>query len=311
MKPLVSVIVPTYNRSQLLGRALHSVLAQTYPDWECLVIDDASVDETEEVVKRLGDSRIRYLRHDTNRGASATRNTGIAEARGEHLAFLDSDDEWLPEKLEKQLAVLETTKDPLLGVVVCGRIVTKPTGEQIVPGPDLQGGAYRKVLTLGFGGFGSSCFVRRSVFDVGIRFDESFVACEDRDFMAQILCRFRVESLTEPLIRQHRNHGDDHLWQGENAARGLERLIVKYSNDLKRWPHDLARLHHSVGIRYLFEGYRRAARRHFVAACRYEPLRISVYVWFSVSLASPSIVGWIERRRASGSNSSGHDRAKA
>jgi len=106
-RPTVSVIIPTYNRAHLVGRAIRSVLNQTYQDFEIIVVDDGSTDNTEEVVKSFNDPRIRYIRHEKNRGGSAARNTGIRVARGEYIAFLDSDDEWLPMHISRKLAVME------------------------------------------------------------------------------------------------------------------------------------------------------------------------------------------------------------
>lgn len=104
----VSVIIPTYNRAHLLGRAIQSVLAQTYEDFEIIVVDDASTDVTEQVVKSFADDRINYIRHQKNKGGSSARNTGIKAAKGEFIAFLDSDDEWVPKKLEKEINRLQT-----------------------------------------------------------------------------------------------------------------------------------------------------------------------------------------------------------
>ncbi len=100
--PTVSVVIPTYNRAHLVGRAIQSVLNQTYHDFEIIIVDDGSIDNTEDVVKSLNDPSIRYTRHDQNRGGSAARNTGIKMARGEYVAFQDSDDEYLPEKVESR-----------------------------------------------------------------------------------------------------------------------------------------------------------------------------------------------------------------
>lgn len=106
-KPLVSIVIPTYNRATLIERAINSVLAQTLQDFEIIIVDDASQDDTEAVVKSLTDSRIKYLKHPTNLNGSAARNTGIKAARGEYLALLDSDDEWLPNHLAIKMNYLQ------------------------------------------------------------------------------------------------------------------------------------------------------------------------------------------------------------
>ncbi|MFC6990634.1 glycosyltransferase family 2 protein [Haladaptatus sp. GCM10025707] len=94
--PTVSVVIPTYNRSEEVTHAIDSVLAQTYDDFELLVVDDGSTDDTEEVVTSYDDDRVKFIEHEENQGAPAARNTGIEHAEGEYVAFLDSDDEWLP-----------------------------------------------------------------------------------------------------------------------------------------------------------------------------------------------------------------------
>jgi glycosyltransferase involved in cell wall biosynthesis len=109
LDPIVSVVIPCYNRSKIVGRAIRSVFAQTFTDWELIIVDDASVDSEalNLVVASFNDPRIRLLRHDTNRFAAAARNTGIRASRGAFVAFLDSDDEWFPEKLAIQLTAVE------------------------------------------------------------------------------------------------------------------------------------------------------------------------------------------------------------
>src|ERR1700678_3861883 len=103
-QPLVSIIIPTYNRAEYLGQAIDSALAQSYRPIEIIVVDDGSTDDTQGVAARYGD-RIRYI-HKANGGASSARNAGFAAASGEVLALLDSDDRWLTEKLEKQISLL-------------------------------------------------------------------------------------------------------------------------------------------------------------------------------------------------------------
>ncbi len=103
---LISVIIPTYNRANLIPRAIASVQEQSYQNWEIIVVDDASSDDTERVIQHINSDRLKYIRHQTNLGGSAARNTGIKHARGEYIAFLDSDDVWLPDKLKYQLAAV-------------------------------------------------------------------------------------------------------------------------------------------------------------------------------------------------------------
>lgn len=114
--PLVSVIMPMHNAEPFVGAAIRSVQAQTMPDWELLVVDDSSADGSVAAAARAagGDGRVRVLSNDGPGGAGPTRNVGIMAARGRFIAFLDSDDLWLPAKLEKQLALLETSEAPLV-----------------------------------------------------------------------------------------------------------------------------------------------------------------------------------------------------
>ena len=108
MKELVSIIMPSYNTAEYIAESIKSVQAQTYSDWELIIVDDCSTDNTDDVVKEyLTDSRIRYLKNEINSGAAISRNYALREAKGRWIAFLDSDDLWHPEKLEKQIAFME------------------------------------------------------------------------------------------------------------------------------------------------------------------------------------------------------------
>lgn len=109
-EPLVSVIIPTYNRADVVKRAIASVQEQFYKNTEIIIVDDASVDDTAAVVQQINDSRIQYICHQNNLGGSEARNTGIKKAQGEYVAFLDSDDVWLSNKLQLQLATISQKK---------------------------------------------------------------------------------------------------------------------------------------------------------------------------------------------------------
>lgn len=108
MNELVSVIMPSYNTAKFISETIESVLAQTYPNWELIIADDCSTDDTDAVVRPyLADGCIRYIKNEKNSGAAVSRNRALREAKGKWIAFLDSDDLWLPEKLEKQIAFME------------------------------------------------------------------------------------------------------------------------------------------------------------------------------------------------------------
>lgn len=114
---MISVIIPTYNRSHTILRSVNSVLNQTYKDIEILIIDDGSTDNTQELIKQIKDSRIRYICQQANSGVAIARNTGVNLALGEWIAFQDSDDEWFPEKLEKQISY--ASKHPEYNLIYC------------------------------------------------------------------------------------------------------------------------------------------------------------------------------------------------
>ena len=116
MGPLVSVVIPTYNRAYSVGKAVHSVIRQTYENLEIIIVDDGSTDNTREIIENIKDSRIVYI-YQKNQRQSAARNNGVRVAKGDLIAFLDSDDIWLPEKLEKQVKAFQS--DPHIGLVTC------------------------------------------------------------------------------------------------------------------------------------------------------------------------------------------------
>ena len=107
MNDLVSIIMPSYNTGRFIKETIESVLAQSYPTWELIIVDDCSTDDTDDVVSQyLADERIRYIKNDTNSGAAVSRNRALREAKGKWIAFLDSDDLWEPDKLQKQISFM-------------------------------------------------------------------------------------------------------------------------------------------------------------------------------------------------------------
>lgn len=222
----VTVIIPTYNRRESLARALDSVIAQTVRPLEILVIDDGSTDETEEfLAEAFGD--VRYFFQE-NRGVSAARNRGIAEARGDWIAFLDSDDEWKPEKLERQLAAVREAPD--VQIVHTEEIWIR-NGRRVNPmkkHAKAGGLIFRQCLPL-CAISPSSVMIHRDLFDrVGV-FDESLPACEDYDLWLRICAGHPVLFLEEPLILKYGGHADQlsqkHWGMDRFRIRALEKVI--------------------------------------------------------------------------------------
>ena len=119
-RPIVSIIIPTFNRAGMIHRAIESIKLQTFNDWELIVVDDASTDSTEEIIQTYmrDDQRIRYIKHEKNQGGSAARNSGIKNSKGSYIALLDDDDRWYPEKLRLQYDYLQNY--PETGLVYSG-----------------------------------------------------------------------------------------------------------------------------------------------------------------------------------------------
>jgi len=202
----ISVIIPTYNYDRFLREAIDSVLAQTYPALEIIVVDDGSTDDTPRILAEYGD-RIRVIRQE-NLGASAARNTGIAAARGEWVAFLDSDDLWRPRKLECDAARIAA--DPDLGMVHCGAEQFDNTGKTLfVFLGGLEGWVAPDLLRLDrevIAAPGSGLTVRKTAAEEVGGYDPRLEASEDWDFCYRVACRYRAGFIPEVLAR-YRLHG--------------------------------------------------------------------------------------------------------
>ena len=203
--PKVSVIIPSYNRAKLIGRAIESVLCQTYTDYEIIVVDDGSIDSTKEALRPYA-GKIKYV-YQANQGISGARNRGIAEARGEYLAFLDSDDEWLPEKLAIQVDMLDKNKK--LGLVCSRMLILDGDGKQRGYKPEERTGKnFKELIEVGGDLPTSTVITRKECFDkVGV-FDTGLPLMEDFEMWVRIASKYDIYMLPEKVLAYYHYHDD-------------------------------------------------------------------------------------------------------
>jgi glycosyltransferase involved in cell wall biosynthesis len=199
--PKVSVIIPTYNRAHVIRRALHSVLRQTYENLEVIVVDDASTDNTVDVVASIHDERIVFLQQKNRRGAAVARNIGIQAATGDFVAFQDSDDEWLSEKIEKQMAMM-LSANVSIGLVYTGFLRFENKTATYFPSKNVKMKSGRILGSLLIGNFVTtqSVVVRKDCLtQVGL-FDEQLPRLQDWELFIRLAGLYEFTCIDEPLL---------------------------------------------------------------------------------------------------------------
>ena len=240
--PKISVVIPTYNRASCIARTIDSVLAQTYDDYELIVVDDGSEDQTREVLRPYGDT-IRYI-YQRNCGVSVARNAGIMASQGDWVAFLDSDDEWMPTKLEKQIETADS--DPSVVALVANAIIELSAQTEIdlfkIRGFQVDADISLIVsrplsLIIELQPFTTpSLIVRRdTLFSVGL-FDSSMTLYEDHDLMCRLAMKGPWAITGETLVRVYRRgdvgialsmqHARDPLLSARNIMKTCVKLLT-------------------------------------------------------------------------------------
>lgn len=212
MKAMVSIILPTYNRANIIRRALDSILSQTYPSYEIIVVDDGSTDETASIVGTIEDSRIRYIPLEKNQGVAHARNVGIQEAKYHYLAFLDSDDEWKPNKLELQMRKMTSSKKKL-GMVYCRMGGVRRDGKSrfVCPSEEyvkeiLEGNLFYPLLQQNVVGTPAMLVRRECLEQVGC-FKETLHCLEDWELVLRIARKWEIGFVDEVLVEVHKSNG--------------------------------------------------------------------------------------------------------
>ena len=288
MKTKISVIIPTFNRANFLPRAIKSVLNQTFQDLELIVVDDGSTDNTEEVVRRFQkmNRRIRYIKQEHSGGAARPKNTGLKESVGEYIATLDSDDEWLPTKLEKQLDLFEKSANPNLGFVGCYYIAVNEFGskEELYKIPQYID-TFRSILTHDYMGSGSCIIYKRKVFDNAGYFDENLKTAQDWEMRIRLVQKYDFDFVREPLVKYfiHMKNITKTL-DDLNRIQDHKYILRRHKALYKKYPKAYSTRIRNIGSMHLLAGNSKKACRYFIEAIKVAPLWPRSYVNLTISL---------------------------
>lgn len=255
---LISVIIPTYKRPlAMLKRALNSVLSQTYQSIEIIIVDDSPSDfEERDNIKRyideLDNEKIIYIQHPKNMGGCAARNTGILKSNGEYIAFLDDDDEWLADKLDKQLNFLIQKRADMVycSWIMCinkkGKKMKKirklpPPGDKTI---------YESLLFKNYIGSTSFVLVKRKCFDKCGMFNTKLKSCQDWDMWLRISKSFNVVYLDYPLVKYYIHDLGRITTNHSNQISGHEEILDIYMDELKKYPMALQSQLYKLSLSY-------------------------------------------------------------
>lgn len=313
--PLVSVVIPAYNCEKYLREAIDSVLAQTFADYELIVVNDAATDSTPDILAEYEQAgKLRVVTHPTNRGLSAARNSGIAASRGAYVTFLDADDVWRSEKLEHQVRILRGRPDLVL--LGSRELFFADGSEYKLPElpaePRLRELCWQDLLLGSLGLSPSNAIMKRECFAEVGGFDESLTAVEDRDQWIRIVRCFGG-AVEDGVVNAWRFHPDSMSGDPARMKRNEKRVLTKafraddcsLSLRLRAYAH----MYLDIAITY-YEGHdRRRALEHLAKSVLVWPLPLGTevrgtpmvrWVWaFKIALGSPvfeTLWGGVKRR---------------
>ncbi|NLX49946.1 MAG: glycosyltransferase [Methanospirillum sp.] len=271
--PAVSVVLPTYNRAAILPRAIESVLFQTWTDFELIVVDDGSTDETPSVMASVTDPRVRYVRYAPNRGANHARNVGIREARAGYIAFQDSDDDWYPEKLEKSMAAFAAAGREV-GVVYSGywQDLAPPGKRVYVPLPWVRrhdGWIHEELLRNNFVAT-PTAVVRRDCFETSGPWLEGLPGKQEWELFLRISRDYQFRFIAEPLLDCRFSEGGI----SDNShciLRATEQILDLHHDDFAGHPEVLAEHCVRLGLQYVRAGEFEKGRDYLCRGAKLQP----------------------------------------
>jgi len=291
---LVSVVIPTKDRPEMLRRAVSSVLGQTYAPIEVIVVDDGSAEPARAAIDDLdtGDvERVVLRRHEDNQGGAAARNTGLREAQGAYVSFLDDDDAWLPEKLDAQVPALREAGNEA-GVAFVGNRQLDADGNVIdVHIRRTDGDVAERILYGNYIGSFSGVLLRRSLVETVGPLDERFPAWQDWEYFVRLAQETEFVAVPEPLVRRYIDH-DDRISPGYAVKRDIAPLMFEARLREFAVEHGVERrvrgsLQARLGRAAWLEGRFPAARVHYARAIRIYPFDRSFWVFLLALSGGP------------------------
>jgi len=250
-KPLVTIVIPTYNRADKVTATVRSVLNQTYDRLEVIVVDDGSKDGTEEKLATIRDERFRYLAHQQNRGGSAARNTGLEIAQGDYLAFLDDDDRMMPDHLSAAVGKLEELSEKW-GVVHSGKRIIIGDRERIsLPHPSWKGEIFSKILVRGSPGM-SNCLFRYQCFKKVGKFDPNFPRHQDLEMHLRIAKEFLYWPIRKASIQKI-----------EGTPPSAEKVLTAKRMLWEKFERDIKELNFTKKRQFYSQQYHRLGKFYF------------------------------------------------
>ena len=294
--PRYSVIIPVYNRERMIERAVRSVLTQTYADFEVIVVDDGSTDGSAAVVESIADSRVRLVPMAKNCGVSEARNEGVRQASGELIAFLDSDDEYLPEKLAA-VDELAKVKPSEVGVFFTNMIqVDNQAGrerevlrtQKLFRSDDES--AYHYFLRVRPAGFGLGPVFRREALTAAGEFDGTLTSIEDKDLLLRVFREgYEYEVISDILHKKHNHAGVTVTGNARGKKAPLyEALYAKHQDVLDAHPHLGAAACYKIGVLYLEGKSPKEAASFFFQGAKLQPFNVKM--WAKWLLAVPHVL---------------------
>lgn len=290
-KPTVSIILPTFNRSYIIDRSIRSILDQTYQEFELIIVDDGSTDNTEDVVRSFEDKRINYLKYKLNRGAAHARNVGIREARGQYIAFQDSDDEWISDKLAKQIEVITETS-PDVGIVYSGywRIIGYEKTYLPKKGNYSKGGDIQDILLKGNFITTQTVLMRKECLKKAGLFDERLPRFQDWELWLRASKWYLFQFIDEPLVITYYQK-DSITSKPDSLIDAFELILQKHKQAFEKNPKAFAQAYFIMGKHLLNSDLRTPQEKVYLReAVRLEPLNIKFRLFRLISLLGNVVI---------------------